>query len=842
MRDNAQASISRTSPIGSRFTWVVLGLALFSCLAASSAQASTSVYEQSEMILPKNFFGPAGLAVDQETGDVYAAGFFFGSGHIHRFAAGTEKEDVFGEGDYQSVAIDPTTHNIYALTREPTPLRVEIYNQELETARKPIPTAAGQGIIGADSRGNVFVPDIGPINEQQRYTASGTGGTYELVFNGEKTAPIAWNAGEGEVAEALENLSSVGAGDISVTRSGQTYIVTFGGSLQYSNVPEITADSSGLTGGTVTHIETINDGTNAPPSVKEYAPTGILLQTITCSACPGGALTTAPIGVALDANDNLFVGDATGERVIEFHATPASPATDYTSIAPTELASGNMRSFTVNPATDDVWVLGDDGEGTHVKGFEVDGTEFTEVGKTVFTAPFFTFWHTQKMAVNGATGTVYVGDLIFTAVGKNGSGEPLEEAHAAIVGFSPAPPPIIEADPAIVEASRHATMKTIVNPNGTLVLSCTFEYGLTEAYGTKVPCNDPGFGKEPVSVGAEAVGLAPDTTYHYRVTATNEGGTTVGPDQTFKTLIDKAVPATGGASALQTTATLEGTVNPLGNPMTACYFEYGSGPGYGAQAPCASLPGASASPVPVSGPVGGLTPNSSYHYRLVAVNAGGTEYGGDRQFATLPKAPVMTTGAATLVGADRARISGTVNPEGSLVRYQFDYGPTTAYGKATPSATAVGSEVIKVAENITGLQPATTYHYRFSATSVGGTTHGPDLTFTTGPRPIGRVFLPAKAPLKRRNASIEVQCRGVAIAECKGTLVLRARIKRGIRFILVKVGETPFDFFGGQKRVLVVHLNKAGRKVIAQSEGKPISAVASAANKNRVIRLSHGRH
>ena len=77
--------------------------------------------------------------------------------------------------------------------------------------------------------------------------------------------------------------------------------------------------------------------------------------------------------MALDANDNLFVGDAAGERVIEFHATPASPATNYTTIAPTELASGAMRSFTVNPATDEVWVLGDDGTGTHVKGFELNG-------------------------------------------------------------------------------------------------------------------------------------------------------------------------------------------------------------------------------------------------------------------------------------------------------------------------------------------------------------------------------------------------------------------------------------------------------------------------------------
>jgi hypothetical protein len=385
-------------------------------------------------------------------------------------------------------------------------------------------------------------------------------------------------------------------------------------------------------------------------------------------------------------------------------------------------------------------------------------------------------------------------------------------------------------------------MNGLVNPNGTLVLSCTFEYGPTEAYGSTIPCNDPGFGSESVLVSAEAGPLEPNTTYHYRITATNEGGTTVGPDQTFKTLIDKAIPVTGGAVPLQTTATLEGAIDPLGNPVTGCYFEYGADTGYGAKAPCASTPGAASGSVPVSANAGGLSPNAGYHYRLVAVNAGGTEVGADHTFVTLPKAPAITTGAATLVGADRARISGTVNPEGSVSRYQFEFGPTTGYGSTTASATAVGTETIRVAENITGLQPATTYHYRLSATSAGGTTPGPDMTFTTGPRPIGRVYLPAKAPLKGRNAAIELQCRGAAIAECRGMLVLRARIKQGIRFILVKVGETPFDFLGGRKKVVVVHLNKAGKKVISQSEGKPIPAVASAANKNRVVRLSRGGH
>jgi len=49
-----------------------------------------------------------------------------------------------------------------------------------------------------------------------------------------------------------------------------------------------------------------------------------------------------------------------------------------------------------------------------------------------------------------------------------------------------------------------------------------------------------------------------------------------------------------------------------------------------------------------------------------------------------------------------------------------------------------------------------------------------------------------------------------------------------------------FDLFGGQKKTILVTLNAAGKKVIAQSGGKPIPAVTSAANKNRVVRLTQG--
>jgi hypothetical protein len=512
--------------------------------------------------------------------------------------------------------------------------------------------------------------------------------------------------------------------------------------------------------------------------------------------------------------------------VITFHATPASP-TNYSAVAPTEIDTSATRAMAVDPVTHQVFVIGNDGAGFHVKGYEPNGTLFTDFGLGTISSNFL-FFGTLQIAVDTNTGSVYVGDVAFSETGL----------VTTILEFVPAPPPTITPDAAIAEASRQATLRTQVDPNGTLVLSCTFEYGLTTAYGSSLPCNDPGFGKGAVVVSADVLGLQPDTVYHYRVTATNETGTTVGPDQQLKTLIDKAAAATGGAQALQTTATLEGAINPGGHPLTDCFFEYGVDAAYGATAPCAALPGSGSSPVAVGASVSGLQPNSTYHYRVVAVNAGGTEVGADRSLQTLPRAPAITTGAATLVGADTAKIAGSVNAEGSVTKYFFEYGPGTSYGQSTPAGSAVGEEVIKVSERLAGLQPATVYHFRLVGQSVGGTTHGPDMTFTTGPRPFGRVYLPAKAPLKKRKAAIELQCRGVAIAECKGTLVLRARIKKGIRFILVKVGEAPFDFFGGQKRMVTVTLNKAGKKVIAQSGGEAIPAVASAANKNRVVRLT----
>ena len=61
--------------------------------------------------------------------------------------------------------------------------------------------------------------------------------------------------------------------------------------------------------------------------------------------------------------------------------------------------------------------------------------------------------------------------------------------------------------------------------------------------------------------------------------------------------------------------------------MTDCHFEYGTTNAYGSSAPCTPSPASETSPVAVSASITGLTANTTYHYRIVATNAGGESKG-----------------------------------------------------------------------------------------------------------------------------------------------------------------------------------------------------------------------
>ncbi len=104
---------------------------------------------------------------------------------------------------------------------------------------------------------------------------------------------------------------------------------------------------------------------------------------------------------------------------------------------------------------------------------------------------------------------------------------------------------------------------------------------------------------------------------------------------------------------------------------------------------------------------------------------------------TPPPAPVVVTGAASAITQTSATVAGRVNPNGLATTYHFEYGPTTAYGSSTPSASAgSGNALAGVSATLAGLMPGSTYHYRLDATSSAGTVQGAYGTFTTA-APVG---------------------------------------------------------------------------------------------------------
>jgi hypothetical protein len=94
--------------------------------------------------------------------------------------------------------------------------------------------------------------------------------------------------------------------------------------------------------------------------------------------------------------------------------------------------------------------------------------------------------------------------------------------------------------------------------------------------------------------------------------------------------------------------------------------------------------------------------------------------------------PIVTTGAATSVGATTATLTDEANPNGREGRTYFQYGPSTGYGSLT-SATGVGAGALAVpaVAAIGGLAPGTTYHYQAVVETDAHLAYGTDRTFTT---------------------------------------------------------------------------------------------------------------
>jgi hypothetical protein len=143
--------------------------------------------------------------------------------------------------------------------------------------------------------------------------------------------------------------------------------------------------------------------------------------------------------------------------------------------------------------------------------------------------------------------------------------------------------------------------------------------------------------------------------------------------------VDVSVPPTlpdlvtlGASNVTATAGTLYGTVNPNG-ATTSAWFQWGLTGSYGSNAP-ATMNLAGTSPLSVSNALSGLTPGTTYYFRLAATNSAGGTNGADLTFATSPSGPAITDqprSRAAVVGGIASFSVGATSPPTNTYQWRF---------------------------------------------------------------------------------------------------------------------------------------------------------------------------
>lgn len=382
------------------------------------------------------------------------------------------------------------------------------------------------------------------------------------------------------------------------------------------------------------------------------------------------------------------------------------------------------------------------------------GAGCSESGHTVPAEPFPEASGNHKKASASATGLEGDTEYSVCLVAANPANAEEVTAGNQVSFTTPAARPVIAAErpEGVVGTPFSALLEAEINPEN-LVTTYRFEYAEEEAtIGTAgaTSIGEAAFarGSEVDGTGpVEVAGLNANSTYYYRVVASNSTGTTAGPTGSFTTaaLGLPAIEEESAAPTGQSTASLSATINPEFQETSCLGFEYGLTEAYGSQLACE--PEAFGA-VPYGEHAGasltGLAANTSYHYRVRAKNATGEAVGADATFVTLPNPPVVTTGGVSALAARSASVAGTVNPANAgqpaqdETLYYFQYGHTTDYDAqipVVPGSAGEGEAPITLTATLGGLEPGSTYHYRIVASNDNATTpqvvYGEDRTFTT---------------------------------------------------------------------------------------------------------------
>jgi hypothetical protein len=281
------------------------------------------------------------------------------------------------------------------------------------------------------------------------------------------------------------------------------------------------------------------------------------------------------------------------------------------------------------------------------------------------------------------------------------------------------------------------------------------------------PCTvTPGGGcapSETLSLDAQSAGAS--------LTADSSNGTLYVAEPGSDTInaLTAHVETSAASARTPTSALLHATVDPAGEHLTGCRLEYVTQAAFqaagfsdlasGGVVPCNPAAGEippDGAEHSVSAAVTHLSEGQTHEYRLAVSSAAwGTLYAKAETVTTTTPPQILPGSASAQSSARSAELKAAVNPENGASSYQFEYGPSTAYGTSVPIPAASigeGEKPVTVSQSISGLEPDVTYHWRIVASNLAGTVTGVDHTFIydeAGPGlPDGRAYEMVTPPQK----------------------------------------------------------------------------------------------
>jgi NHL repeat-containing protein len=533
-----------------------------------------------------------------------------------------------------------------------------------------VETTSGQFLVGE----SLFIPEGGSnlIKEDTKIAAlnlgakrmtlsqpteAGSAGTVDLE------SALAPDGSAELVQRALEALPNIGTGNVSVSGpAGGPYDVEFSGPrLGDANIPLLDASGSSSVlvtavqkGGGAAEVCTAADAESCTGGVEGEGP-GQFGRFVQLAIGPNGSVYVADVRPVEENSAGTVV--RYGYRVQEFQ-----PSGTFVRQVALGEGPGALGGFGVDAdsdfhlsANDELATYGSSGNlltssstaGTAPLAIAEGGELFTSEGEPI-------------LGLNGRANPVVITEYGLDGAasrrfGYNVSTTPLPglAAFASQSGVlyvstgdtvrllqAEPPGPVVfpcEAEPHNVRA----TLGAPVNPEGSATRFYVEYVKAAEfaasgfATATRVP-SDPGddptlaAGTTLQLASLDAMGLVPETTYYCRTVAENTEGVTVGAEAAFETLEPFELGEAWATKVGTETAVVTGEVNPLGAP-TDGYFEYVSAAEFNRQPPGHGFDHAGRAPVPPvtlnfgsgegfearSAEIGGLSPATEYHYRLV---------------------------------------------------------------------------------------------------------------------------------------------------------------------------------------------------------------------------------